>query len=219
MTECRICREEGGVMISPCACDGSIGKVHDDCLQEWTRESEKNTCEICNTIYAYRIEYFGLIPESFLGLADSLYSLLLWSTTPLIGLGCTSVIIYKVVIKAWSYFVLSPLTLTNAVAIHIGTIGSYMLFGGSIVLINGLELQYRDRTIIFNCAKLLKPAVICFRVAECIFAIHHVSFTGWTPVVKIMYYMTIYNLFSTLYENLSEKYKNKFIRKVYINTS
>ena len=33
--ECRYCQESGGILIRPCACTGSIGVVHPQCLQNW----------------------------------------------------------------------------------------------------------------------------------------------------------------------------------------
>ena len=33
---CRICLEEGGDLISPCACKGTTGYVHSECLEKWT---------------------------------------------------------------------------------------------------------------------------------------------------------------------------------------
>ena len=49
---CRICYEEGGDLIRPCACKGTAGNIHVHCLKHWVKESGKNTCEICKTEYA-----------------------------------------------------------------------------------------------------------------------------------------------------------------------
>ena len=40
VNECRICRDEEGPLIAPCACDGSIKYCHLACLLEWLRRSE-----------------------------------------------------------------------------------------------------------------------------------------------------------------------------------
>ena len=47
---CRICLEEGGDLISPCACKGTTGYVHSECLEKWTHiDGEiRTSCEICN---------------------------------------------------------------------------------------------------------------------------------------------------------------------------
>mmetsp|Transcript_39122 Transcript_39122/g.74969 ORF Transcript_39122/g.74969 Transcript_39122/m.74969 type:complete len:274 (-) Transcript_39122:310-1131(-) len=57
--ECRICKEEEGHMLSPCACQGSLRWVHAHCLQEWILKRqvavEIGVCEICNTPYNIQI--------------------------------------------------------------------------------------------------------------------------------------------------------------------
>ncbi|KAK3232763.1 hypothetical protein CYMTET_56902 [Cymbomonas tetramitiformis] len=61
--ECRICKESGGEMISPCGCQGSLAQVHAHCLQEWLLKREQNvsqtelmTCEICQQPYRIDIQ-------------------------------------------------------------------------------------------------------------------------------------------------------------------
>lgn len=44
---CRICLEDGGTLISPCACKGTIAHVHEECLREWIKISNLEHCEIC----------------------------------------------------------------------------------------------------------------------------------------------------------------------------
>lgn len=50
MTSCRICLEEDGEFVHPCACKGSNG-VHSQCLMKWIEESKKKYCEICKQEY------------------------------------------------------------------------------------------------------------------------------------------------------------------------
>jgi hypothetical protein len=35
--ECRICRGEEGILIQACACKGSVGLVHEECIQRWIK--------------------------------------------------------------------------------------------------------------------------------------------------------------------------------------
>ena len=49
---CRICLEEDPPLVSPCACKGSTGYVHEHCLNKWIETSGKTTCEICKEEYA-----------------------------------------------------------------------------------------------------------------------------------------------------------------------
>lgn len=49
---CRICLEEDKPLVSPCACKGSSGYIHEHCLNKWIETSGKNRCEICHEDYA-----------------------------------------------------------------------------------------------------------------------------------------------------------------------
>lgn len=53
---CRICLEEKGPFINPCACKGS-STVHEKCLVRWIEESERNYCEICKQNYTMKEAY------------------------------------------------------------------------------------------------------------------------------------------------------------------
>ena len=50
---CRICFVEDipKSLISPCRCDGSMAKVHPNCLVRWLKVRGKHKCEICHTIF------------------------------------------------------------------------------------------------------------------------------------------------------------------------
>jgi len=49
VTFCRICHdgETGEVLISPCDCSGSVGLVHQSCLEKWLSSAQFDTCELC----------------------------------------------------------------------------------------------------------------------------------------------------------------------------
>ncbi|TKR87392.1 hypothetical protein L596_011795 [Steinernema carpocapsae] len=49
---CRICQSETGQMVRPCACAGTMGDIHETCLNTWVQRSQKDTCEICKERYA-----------------------------------------------------------------------------------------------------------------------------------------------------------------------
>lgn len=48
---CRICLEDNGEFVSPCACKGSVAHVHLDCLRGWYKQTGKDHCEICKGKY------------------------------------------------------------------------------------------------------------------------------------------------------------------------
>ncbi|XP_033749173.1 uncharacterized protein LOC117333862 [Pecten maximus] len=47
---CRICHGSNSseLLLSPCYCSGSVGKIHLSCLQRWLGSSNKTRCEICD---------------------------------------------------------------------------------------------------------------------------------------------------------------------------
>ncbi|CUM66319.1 uncharacterized protein PRCAT00003981001 [Priceomyces carsonii] len=65
---CRICRGDGTEaqpLLHPCKCRGSIKYIHQDCLLEWLKHSNKSTkqCDICHTPYKFRTIYDPQMPE------------------------------------------------------------------------------------------------------------------------------------------------------------
>lgn len=66
---CRICRGEATrnqPLIHPCKCRGSIRYIHENCLMEWLKHSNKSTkkCDICNTPYKFTTIYDPNMPKS-----------------------------------------------------------------------------------------------------------------------------------------------------------
>lgn len=64
--ECRVCREgpdEAHPLYFPCMCSGSIGAVHQSCLEEWLDVSKKDTCELCLTKYRFEAHYADGMPD------------------------------------------------------------------------------------------------------------------------------------------------------------
>jgi len=65
---CRICRGEATAtqpLLHPCKCRGSIKYIHQDCLLEWLKHSNKSTekCDICNEPYKFRTIYDPSMPR------------------------------------------------------------------------------------------------------------------------------------------------------------
>lgn len=64
---CRICRGEATAaqpLLHPCECRGSIRYIHQDCLLEWLKHSNKTTkkCDICNSPYKFQTIYDPNMP-------------------------------------------------------------------------------------------------------------------------------------------------------------
>lgn len=64
--ECRVCRIGGDnerPLFTPCKCSGSIGSVHQDCLEAWLNHSKKDTCELCGVKYEFAPQYAADTPK------------------------------------------------------------------------------------------------------------------------------------------------------------
>ncbi|GJJ75852.1 E3 ubiquitin-protein ligase MARCH6 [Entomortierella parvispora] len=64
---CRVCRSESTAdqpLFHPCKCSGSIRYVHQECLEEWLRHSNKKYCELCKYNFAFTPIYDQNMPES-----------------------------------------------------------------------------------------------------------------------------------------------------------
>lgn len=64
--ECRVCRVGGDderPLYTPCKCSGSIGLVHQDCLEAWLSHSKKDTCELCGAKYQFAPQYADNTPS------------------------------------------------------------------------------------------------------------------------------------------------------------
>ncbi|KAL0660286.1 LOW QUALITY PROTEIN: hypothetical protein Bca4012_080871 [Brassica carinata] len=62
---CRICRNPGDVdtpLRYPCACNGSIKFVHEDCLLQWLSYSKSRHCEVCKHSFSFSPLYAGNAP-------------------------------------------------------------------------------------------------------------------------------------------------------------
>ena len=64
---CRICRAESTLdqpLFHPCKCSGSVAFVHQECLKEWLRHSQKKHCELCKTHFRFTKLYDPNMPSS-----------------------------------------------------------------------------------------------------------------------------------------------------------
>lgn len=65
---CRICRGEATdsqPLFFPCKCRGSIKYIHQDCLEEWLKHSNKKdtSCDICHQQYTFTTQYMDDTPD------------------------------------------------------------------------------------------------------------------------------------------------------------
>lgn len=63
---CRVCHcesEPDRPLFYPCSCSGSIKYVHEDCLMEWLKVSEKKSCELCGDTFHFKGIYADGAPK------------------------------------------------------------------------------------------------------------------------------------------------------------
>lgn len=80
--ECRVCRmggEDDRPLYNPCLCSGSIGLVHQDCLEAWLAHSKKDTCELCFAKYQFVPQYAENTPQVIP------WTVVLWSTLKIVA--------------------------------------------------------------------------------------------------------------------------------------
>lgn len=101
--ECRVCRsgaEDERPLYYPCMCSGSIGAVHQDCLEAWLDHSKKDTCELCYTKYEFKPHYADGTPSvlPFSVLTKTALKLTFQHVAPLILRVVFAVIIWAIVV-------------------------------------------------------------------------------------------------------------------------
>lgn len=108
--ECRVCRlggESDHPLYTPCLCSGSIGLVHQDCLEAWLAHSKKDKCELCLTKYQFEPQYRPDTPSILpIGIVlKSLFSLFVFKFIP---------IAFRVVLAIVIWLVMVPIGTTVA---------------------------------------------------------------------------------------------------------
>eukprot|EP01036_Dinobryon_divergens_P022078 gene22078-30313_t len=105
--ECRVCRsnsEDGRPLFTPCLCSGSIGLVHQDCLEAWLSHSKKEACELCSSKYVFLSHYAEDAPTIlpiFLFI-KSLIKLVAFSWLPFLARLILAVLIWLIAIPVGS---------------------------------------------------------------------------------------------------------------------
>jgi E3 ubiquitin-protein ligase MARCH6 len=68
--ECRVCRgpaEEGHPLLKPCKCSGTIGLLHQECLEQWLAVrggGSTKKCELCHYVFQFEPRYAEGTPAS-----------------------------------------------------------------------------------------------------------------------------------------------------------
>jgi E3 ubiquitin-protein ligase MARCH6 len=101
--ECRVCRgepEPDRPLFYPCMCSGSIGAVHQDCLEAWLDHSKKDTCELCSTKYEFKPQYAegtpSVVPANVL--VKSLIQMAAQKAIPIVVRIACAVLIWAVIV-------------------------------------------------------------------------------------------------------------------------
>lgn len=101
--ECRVCRLGGDderPLYMPCLCSGSIGLVHQDCLEAWLAHSKKDNCELCLTKYQFEPEYRPDMPSviPFQIFLKSCFAVLVFKVTPITFRVLLAMVVWLIVV-------------------------------------------------------------------------------------------------------------------------
>lgn len=223
MSECRICKESvnepSNPLISPCNCTGSIGKVHNNCIESWVQSSSNNNiCNICNTPFFHRIEYDGPISQSFIAYITAKNVTIKTLLAGIWLLFNTGIICRSSFGTLWNYFILSPLTFSRLATYNVFSYSSFACIGFVVGLLRQYNFQYNNQEIQIDGNMVLLPITNLFTIMEFLIATHHTTYTGWVLPVILMYYMSLYRLCSTIiFDDFLGWYKTQYFRRVFTN--
>ncbi len=220
--ECRICKEPNddseNPLISPCMCVGTVGKVHQNCIAQWVKISNRNICTICNTEFSRHTEYNGPLPTSFvqnITKRGSLFSKMLLIGIFIYIIMTLSAATFRIL---WGYFIISPLTFTKLALYYAISYGIHVIMGLLFAIGREMTITLYIQNTQLRFEKLILPVSNILAVLEFIVASHHIVFTGWVFPVMIMYYVSIYNLVTTIIVNdFLGWYQRHYFKEIFIN--
>ncbi len=117
--ECRICRgnsEDTRPLYHPCLCTGSIGLVHQDCLEAWLTHSRKERCELCSRKYSFEPYYDENAPTILptTALLKSVFKIVFLQAFPLCLRALLAIVIWVFAVPIGSISVYSLFMRNNA---------------------------------------------------------------------------------------------------------
>ncbi len=135
--ECRVCRMGAEVdrpLYYPCQCSGSIGLVHQDCLEAWLVHSKKDCCELCATKYQFEAEYAPDAPDQIpiRKLISSVLYLSTFSTIPFLLKSICAIVVWIVcipILTVWAYSFCMGRSSSFLHSYSFNTLSSYIRYG------------------------------------------------------------------------------------------
>jgi E3 ubiquitin-protein ligase MARCH6 len=135
--ECRVCRmgaEDDRPLYTPCQCSGSIGSVHQDCLEAWLKHSKKDSCELCGIKYQFEAQYHPDAPDKIpvAALLKSMIRMSTFSTIPFLLKTLCAIVVWIVfipVLTVWAYSFCMGRGRTFMEVTKFETIFSYIRYG------------------------------------------------------------------------------------------
>lgn len=174
--ECRVCRagpEDDRPLYTPCLCSGSIGLVHQDCLEAWLAHSKKDTCELCFSKYQFTPQYAEGAPSTVppYMMIKTIASLLFMGVVPY-----TFRVIAAIII--WLLFV--PVATTTMYCVVVGRVYSSFEDQNSLVtsIVTGIVI---DAVVALSLLILVCSFSSCMCITDCFFLCTDV-FHGLPPI-------------------------------------
>lgn len=219
--ECTICKEDFDTpenpLISPCACNGSVGRSHRGCIEEWVVSSGRDVCTVCNQTYAQQLEYNGPFPQF---IVDSIWSLRTLKGAFAItgGFAVSGILTVIGGDSLWNYFSTNLLTFTRVALLKASGIGIYAVAGIFVGLIRQVRLTVRNHEYFLDGDRLIQPTIGLLTLAQFWMAQHHVTFTGNTWPTWIFWWWSAIDLFDLIVINgILKWYRQKYYHQLFIN--
>jgi hypothetical protein len=208
--ECRICQQSDQTndnsLVSPCDCRGSVGFIHQKCLEHWVKVSEKLTCDLCKKDLKHIEEYNGLIPRVILRvmqLTQILGIIFMWSCAVL-------TLLVSAIQLLWGYYISTALTFYKLAIWRITILLIYSTIGIIVAFTT-------ERFLGANVLEFWLPlGVTCLlATSELLVAYSHWVWEGLTPPVLVM---GIYGL-CVLSQPFRKMYLQHRTQLIFLNTN
>jgi hypothetical protein len=206
--KCYICYDttntDENLLVSPCICTGTMGKVHQMCIKEWVQNSKDTNCPNCKTELTKVTKNSGFISENKINFINKWFYVftigLLFFT--FLYIGCC------ICICVVNYFIFSPMTLIK--------LAMYKL---TIILVFTLmqRLQIRVETIEYDGTKNKKICSLINIFIDIMVTRYHVVYTGWTLPVMLMCGSMMLETFIVISNRILEWYEKKYFKTIFVN--
>jgi hypothetical protein len=124
----------------------------------------------------------------------------------------SGIVLRAVITEVWRYILTPPLTATTVGVYYVASQAVYIGIGFTVGMLRQVTFSLNDRDYSLNGDLLILPVNNILSAMKFIVARYHITATGWTPAVMLMYYMAVYELATTvIFDDLLRWYRSHYI--------